>query len=174
MLTAGERGELGLSTRIIAIDGHGGSGKSTLAAQLSELLGGVPVVHTDDFASWENPSDWWPELLAQVLEPLARGEPAAFVPTSWGGPPKERVVVEPGGVVILEGVTATREAFRPYLALSIWVETPRELCLARGLERDGESMRAQWEAWMAAEDAYIERERPQDHADVVVRGDGGA
>jgi streptomycin 6-kinase len=107
-----------------------------------------------------------------VLEPLARGEAAAFVPNDWGGPPKERVVVEPGGVVVLEGVTASREAFRPYLALSIWVETPRELCLQRGLERDGEAMRAQWEAWLAAEDRYIAAERPQEHADAVVLGTG--
>ena len=106
-----------------------------------------------------------------MLEPLARGEAAAFVPNSWGGPPKPRVVVEPGGVVIVEGVTASREAFRPYLDFAIWVEAPRELCLARGIERDGEEMRAQWEAWMAAEDAYIERERPQAHADLVVPGD---
>lgn len=71
---------------------------------------------------------------------------------------------------MLEGVSASREAFRPYLALTIWVETPRELCLARGLERDGEGMRAQWEAWMAEEDAYIARERPHEHADVILRG----
>jgi uridine kinase len=128
-------------------------------------------VHTDDFASWENPLDWWPELLTQVLEPLARGEPATFVPNDWGGPPKERVVVAPGGVVVLEGVTASREAFRPYLTFSIWVETPRELCLERGLARDGEEARSQWEAWMAAEDRYIAAERPHEHADLVVRGD---
>jgi uridine kinase len=106
-----------------------------------------------------------------VLVPLSEGRAAAFVPNDWGGPPKERVVVEPGGVVVLEGVTASRAAFRPYLAASIWVETPRELCLARGLERDGEEARPQWEAWMAAEDAYIAAEQPHEHADVVVRGD---
>ena len=161
---------MGLATRVVAVDGRGGAGKSTLAGRLARGLGAA-VVHTDDFASWENPSDWWPELLAQVLEPLARGEPATFVPNDWGGPPKERVVVEPGGVVVLEGVTASREAFRPYLAFSIWVETPRELCLQRGLERDGEELRAHWEAWQAAEDRYIAAGRPQEHADVVVRGD---
>jgi uridine kinase len=159
-----------LTTRIVAVDGRGGAGKSTLAERLARELGAT-IVHTDDFASWENPVDWWPALLEQVLEPLARGEPAAFVPNSWGGPPKERVVVEPGGVVVLEGVTASRAAFRPYLAYSIWVETPRELCLARGLERDGEEARPQWEAWMEAEDAYIAAERPAEHADLIVRGD---
>jgi hypothetical protein len=43
----------------IAIDGRGGSGKSTLAKLLSEWLD-AQVVRTDDFASWDNPLDWWP------------------------------------------------------------------------------------------------------------------
>jgi uridine kinase len=160
----------GETTRIVAVDGRGGAGKSTLAERLASELDAT-IVHTDDFASWESPVEWWPALLEQVLEPLARGETAAFVPNSWGGPPKERVVVEPGGIVVLEGVTSSRAAFRPYLAFSIWVETPRELCLQRGLERDGDDALPQWEAWMAAEDAYIAAERPHEHADLVVRGD---
>jgi uridine kinase len=80
------------------------------------------------------------------------------------------VTIEAGGTVIVEGVTASREAFRRYLAYAIWVETPRELRLARGLERDGEAKRPLWEQWMAAEDAYVERERPQEHADAVLAG----
>ena len=72
---------------------------------------------------------------------------------------------------MLEGVSASREAFRPFLTFSIWVETPRELCLQRGLERDGEQARVQWEAWMAEEDEYVEREQPRERADLVLRGD---
>lgn len=106
-----------------------------------------------------------------MLEPLAAGDPAIFRPTRWGGPERAPVRVEPGGVVLLEGVAASREAFRPYVACSIWVETPRELRLRRGVERDGEAMRPQWERWMAAEDEYVARERPDMRADVVVSGD---
>lgn len=73
--------------------------------------------------------------------------------------------------MILEGVTASREAFRPYLAFAIWVETPRELCLRRGLERDGIDAEGKWHDWLVEEDAYIEREQPQEHANVVLRGD---
>ena len=79
--------------------------------------------------------------------------------------------MESSDFVILEGVTASREAFRPYLAYSIWIETPREVRLRRGLERDGAQARAQWEEWMEAEDRYVERERPAAHADRVLRGD---
>ena len=162
----------GLRTRIVAVDGPGGAGKSTLAAWLGRKLD-APVIHTDDFASWENPSDWWPELIACALAPLAAGEPARYRPTSWGGEEREPVEVEPADFVILEGVTASREAFRRYLAYSVWIETPREVRLRRGLERDGAQARAHWEHWMAAEDRYVERERPAERADCVVRGDRG-
>ena len=127
-------------------------------------------MHTDDFASWANPLDWWPALIERVLEPLAAGVATRYLPNDWGGPPKEPVTIEPGGIVIVEGVTAARAAFRPFLTFSVWVEAPRELRLHRGLERDGEEARAQWDAWMAAEDRYIEAEHPQTHADAVVAG----
>jgi uridine kinase len=77
----------------------------------------------------------------------------------------------PGGTVLLEGVTASRRAFRPYLAYSIWVETDRDVRLQRGLDRDGEGSRSQWERWIAAEDQYLESERPADHVELVLRGD---
>jgi adenylate kinase family enzyme len=60
--------------RLVAIDGPGGAGKSVFAARLAKALGGVPVVETDDFASWENPHDWWDRLEADVLESLERGQ----------------------------------------------------------------------------------------------------
>jgi uridine kinase len=49
-----------MTTRVIAIDGPGGSGKSTLAENLSPALGHAPIIHTDDFASWDVPLEWWP------------------------------------------------------------------------------------------------------------------
>jgi uridine kinase len=160
----------GVGTKVVAIDGHGGSGKSSLAALLSPKLD-APVVHTDDFASWDNPVDWWPELIEKVLEPLAAGRSASYRPTSWGGPERESVVIEPADVVLIEGVTASRESFRPHLAYSIWIETPSELRLTRGLKRDGDEALDDWSRWMAEEDAYVERERPTEHADVVLPGD---
>jgi uridine kinase len=160
----------GVKVRIVAIDGLGGAGKSSLARWLSHELGAA-IVHTDDFASWDNPTDWWPELITSALEPLAAGRPASYQPTSWGGEEREPVLVEPADFVILEGVTASRRAFRPYLAYSIWVETPRKVRLARGVERDGVDARAQWEEWMEAEDGYVRRERPAEQADCVLPGD---
>jgi uridine kinase len=160
----------GMRTRVIAIDGPGGAGKSSLADHLAHELD-APIIHTDEFASWNNPVDWWPELIEKVLRPIAAGRSARYSPTDWGGPAKPDVVIEPGDFVLLEGVTASREAFRPYLAFAVWIGTPQDVRLGRGLRRDGDHARADWERWMAGEDAYVERERPDAYADAVLPGD---
>jgi uridine kinase len=165
------------AVKIVAVDGHGGSGKSTLAALLVRELG-AEVVQTDDFASWEQPVEWWPALVERVLEPLAAGAETLSYPRSkwWPDHQPEPVVAQPvTPVMLLEGVTALRREFRPYAALRIWVETSVETCLARGLERDSGQgtaveVEALWRAWLAAEDAYIARDDPRGFADLVVNG----
>lgn len=157
--------------KIVAIDGPGGAGKSSLARRLAAELGAAPILHTDDFASWENPVDWWPEMLERAIEPLAAGKPARFEPTDWSGDGPEEVTIEPNEYVILEGVSASRTEFRPYLTYTIWVDAPAELRLERGLERDGEGARALWEKWMAEEDDFFGREKLREKADLVLPGD---
>lgn len=158
--------------RLIGIDGCAGAGKTTLAARLSATLGGVPVIHTDDFASHDVPMEWWPRMLHDVIEPLLRGDPASYRPYDWSSRrlADTTATIEPSNVVIIEGVGATRKAWRERLALRIWVDCPRDVRLARGIERDGEELRDFWLDWMRAEDAYVDSERPDEHADVVVDG----
>src|SRR5262252_8184056 len=73
----------GMITRIVAVDGPGGAGKSTLALELSEVLGGARIVRTDDFASWDNPLNWWPLLIEQVLKPLSVNQAARYRRYEW-------------------------------------------------------------------------------------------
>ena len=94
------RAPVGVKTRIVAVDGPGGAGKSSLARWLAPRLD-AQVVPTDDFASWDNPIDWWPQLLDLVLKPLAAGERASYQPTSWGGNEREPLGIEPCGTVIV-------------------------------------------------------------------------
>jgi uridine kinase len=175
MLDAIRRAERpdGMPTRIVAVDGHGGAGKSSLSEWLSRELD-ASVIHTDDFASWENPTNWWPEVIERVLEPIRRGATSLSHHRSSFGTdhhPEPVTHLPVTRIMILEGVTALRKEFRPYLAYGIWVDTPREICLQRGIERGGENTRKQWEQWMADEDRYIERERPGEHANLVLPGD---
>jgi uridine kinase len=154
----------------VGVDGCGGAGKSTFAARLSEAWEGSEVVHTDDFASWDCPLDWWPRLLEQVLIPLSEGKVARYQKYDWVKREMGEWVELAASRVVLEGVSATRPEFRPYLAYRIWVECPADLRLRRGLERDGEEMEGQWREWMAAEDAYMARDTPHTQADLIIDG----
>lgn len=160
-----------MSTRVVAIDGLGGAGKSTLATRLGAEIG-APVIHTDDFASWDTPLAWWPRMLEQVLLPLSRNETARFQRYDW----EARALAEwhdvaPAPIVIVEGVSSSRTEFRRYLSFAVWVNTPRATRLERGLERDGEGARELWDEWMRAEDAWVAADSPAECADLVLAGD---
>jgi uridine kinase len=157
--------------RLVAIDGPGGAGKSTFARHLARAAGAAPVITTDDFASWDNPIDWWPRFLSQVIDPLSRGEPACYQRYDW--PTRslaEWRTVEPAPIVILEGVSSGRAEWSERLAFLIWIETAREMRLARGLERDGAEALANWEFWMAEEDAHFAKDPTRQRADMEING----
>jgi uridine kinase len=164
----------GMSCKVVGIDGPGGAGKSTLAARTARLLNDAPVVHTDDFATWENPLNWWPRLIDQVLVPLSRGLPARYQRYDWDAQQlAEWHEIANGNYLIIEGVTSTRSEFRPYLTVKVWISTSREECLRRGLERDGQAAADAWREWQAAEDEYVSRDHPEQNADLVVSGEHG-
>jgi uridine kinase len=168
-----------LPVKFLAIDGHGGSGKSTLAGILSDRLN-AEIVRTDDFASWDNPLNWSPLLIEYVFNPIRKGSKALSYPRSkwWADHHPEPVVDQPvTDIMILEGVTALRKELRPYISYGIFVDTPTELCLQRGLARDagmdGKSdaeIDTMWRAWISDEDDYITRDNPKANANSVVDG----
>jgi uridine kinase len=159
--------------RLVGIDGCGGAGKSTFAQRLAQHGGGWPVIHTDDFATHDQPMEWWPRMLRQVIQPLSRDEPATFRPYDWvhRRPGDDEITVTPDDVVIIEGVGATRAAWRERLMLRIWADADSTLRLRRGLERDGADLAEFWRDWRVAEDAYVATYDPVSHADLVVAGD---
>ena len=52
----------------------------------------------------------------------------------------------------------------------VMFDVPRPDDGVRGIARDGEAMRPQWEKWMAEEDAHYAVDRARDRADVIVDG----
>lgn len=165
-------------TKFIAIDGHGGSGKSTLADLLSKKLN-AEIIHTDDFASWDNPLNWWPLAIQCVFEPIAKGAKTLNYPRSkwWKNHYPKPVVNQPiTDIMILEGVSSLRKEFRDYISLGIYVDAPTDLCLKRGVEKDTgtnktkEELTQIWQKWLVSEDKYLERDQPQSYADIVIDG----
>ncbi len=163
------------STLLIGIDGAGGSGKSTLANGLSNVFDNAVVLHIDDFGVWTDESHLSPASFAeQVIVPLSAGRAAKYQRYDWPtGTFGEWAEIEPAEIVIVEGVTELSPDLSEHWHVSVWVDCPSELRLDRGIARDGESMRSQWEdVWMPGENAYMERDRPWDHAGFIYDGSG--
>jgi uridine kinase len=167
------------SVRFMAIDGHGGSGKSTLAEILAEELS-AEIIHTDDFAGWDNPENWWPLMVKLVFQPISKGTTVLDYPRSkwWENHNPEPVVNQPvTDIMILEGVGSLRKEFRPYLSFGVFVDTPINVCVKRGLERDkgqdgksDEEIVQMWHGWYKQEESYIKRDNPKQYADIVLDG----
>jgi uridine kinase len=156
---------------LIAVDGPGGAGKSTLAEQLSSHLDGAVIVPTDDFAAWHDPLDWWPRMLAEVIEPLSKGLPARYQRREFStGVLLDWIAVPPARITIIEGVSSSRREWAARLCFSVWVDTPRAERLRRGLARDGADAQVLWDEWMATEDAFFAVDQPWERADAVVPG----
>jgi hypothetical protein len=97
------------------------------------------------------------------LKPLHANAPGRFRRYDWPTrSASDWVEVWPADYVLLEGVSASREAFRPHLSLTVWVETPRDMRLRRGVARDGPAARGPVAGLDAHDDTYVTRERYSD------------
>ena len=162
-------------TRVVAVDGPSGSGKTTLAARLAPLVGAAAVLHMDDlYPGWDGLAAAVPLLVEQVLQPLAEGRPARYRRWDWGGGRwAEEHDVPAGGVLVVEGVGCGSRAAAPHLSALLWVEAPRELRMARGLERDGEAYAPHWRRWARQEAALFAAEGTRARADARLDSAGG-
>ena len=158
-------------SRLVAVDGPGGTGKSFFAQRLAGALGNAPIVHTDDFATGEAGVEWWARLDREMLQPLVNGHTGRYQRYDWD----RRALMEwhdvpAAPVVIIDGVSSARREIAPHLALAVWVHAPRAVHLARGLERDGEEARGDWERWMTEEDSHFRSDDTIARCQVFVNG----
>ncbi|AJG77072.1 AAA family ATPase [Bacillus cereus] len=173
------------SLLIIGIDGCGGAGKSTLANKIKSNFSTVTIVHMDDFylpsakIVNEHPTNKligadfdWKRLLQEVLDPISNGIEGCYKRYDWETDSlAESHTISANGIVIIEGVYATRQELAGIYDLKIWVNCPRETRIKRGIARDGEAARDMWENnWMIAEDMYVESHKPHEFADVIIDG----
>lgn len=154
---------------VVAVDGPSAAGKTTLSRRLAAALH-VPVVHLDAiYPGWDGLADAVPLVTSQVLEPLARGERAAYrrwdwMRDRWGGTAEVPMV----SLLVLEGVGSSVGTAGTYASVRVWVEAPRDVRFERGIARDGEAYRPNWERWARQEVALFAADRTRDRADVVI------
>ena len=150
------------------------AGKSTVAAQLALELGAAPVIHTDDVAWHHSFFDWWPLMREHILEPLRAGRDVSWRPPAMDRPRAGGQHRRAGlaGIVLVEGVSASRRDLVDLLDAAIWVDGDLDEQERRGVARDGADDAAQrfWDEWQAAERPLLSADRPWDRADLLVLG----
>ncbi|WP_319633404.1 uridine kinase family protein [Paenibacillus psychroresistens] len=173
-------------TLVIGIDGGGAAGKSTLARKFQYLNDDVTVVHMDDFYyptkerklinhQTEIGGNWdWNRVLNQVLVPIKQNENGYYQIYDWDNDIlTEWHTVPIGGIVIIEGCYSLRKELSFLYDVRIWIESPQDIRLERGVQRDGGGNRDMWEkVWLPDEDRYFEVQKPADSADIVIDGTG--
>lgn len=161
----------------IAIDGRGGSGKTSFAELLKEHLPGFITLNGDDyFEPIDDPTVWGDfnddRFIQDVIGPLKSGNNFTYRPYDWHADPhitEEKIEVTKG--ICLERCYSLE--FGLDWDLKVWVETPKETCLERGLARENmprEKTIPAWKIWQAREDDYIQKYQPQEKADIVIDG----
>ena len=155
--------------RLVCIDGPAGSGKTTLSAALAGVVPDAQVVHCDELLEGWRGLPGLTGTVAALLAPLAAGEVGRWRRWDWIAYEwAETHQVQPGGLLVLDGVGSWSPAIADLVGVLVWVEAESAQRLARGLARDGEAMRAQWEQWRLDEDALFDRLDTRAHADLLV------
>ncbi len=163
-------------TFIIGVDGFGGSGKSTFAKLLKDHFKGATIVEMDDFYSPPLKRADYQRVNREVLIPLLSDTPASYRVYEWKTDTmSEPYTIEPGGVVIIEGIYSTNNEMRDAYDFKIWVECPQEVGIERGIARDvalGDTeIHNKWiKEWMPLEKEYADIHNPRGYADYIVDG----
>lgn len=179
----------------VAIDGVDGAGKTTLADELVTPVRalGRPVVRAsvDDFhrpralryrrgrdsaEGYFRDSFDYPVLEARLLAPLGPGGSRCIRRRAFDyrvdervDPPEEQAASD--AVLLFDGIFLQCPALRPHWDFVIFLDVPFDVTLARMVERDGVTGRAddpQTRRWVGGQEIYLERCTPAPRADVVV------
>ena len=162
-------------TMLIGIDGVGGAGKTTLSNFLKENLPNLTIVQLDDFYSTKLNRADRTRVLKQVIQPLEKDIQARYQIFDWVADSlTDWFAIEPGGLVVIEGVSALHTDFVESYDFRVWIECFPSVGFKRGVRRDkirdGVDNTDKWvNIWMPEEKEYIEQQDPKQHADFVLK-----
>ncbi len=161
-------------TLLIGIDGVGGAGKTALSESLKQNLSAACIVQLDDFYSPELNGADRDRVLEQVLLPLENDIVAKYQIYDWrSNALNDWCTLKPGGIVIVEGVSALHSDFADKYDYRIWIDCSPEAGFRRGVARDkvrdGVDNTGKWRnIWMPLEKEYVESQQPQLRADYIL------
>lgn len=164
---------------VIAIDGRGGAGKSSLSKYISKLLPDFSYICGDSyFEPISHPIAWGgyneERFYKDVIKPLGDTDTHInFRPYDWDSSDHiQNMPIDIGKGLFMDCCYSF--TFDLDYDLKIWVDTPREVALARGIHRSTmpkEHAEKVWnEFWKPMEDKYIAEARPMQQADIVIDG----
>ena len=160
---------------LISIDGPAGSGKTSLAAELASKLTDVQIIHMDDlYLGWQNSlTDSLTSNLLGIAHNVQSLGIVSFAKFDWTNESIGEVVkYQAPKFLIIEGVGSGQEVLRPFVSMSIWIEVPIDIGLARVIERDGEIVRDHMPAFLALQESHFRKEETKMHAEYHLSGLG--
>jgi uridine kinase len=182
-------------TTIVGISGIDCAGKTSLAARLADELRAfgedAVVIGGDQFNRPRSERSRCPvedadygfaygQLVEEVLVPARAGRrvEARLRVKDWARDAWDdgEVAVEPGAIVLLEGVFLFTREVSPLLDLKVWLDISFDDALERALVRDAEAMggpdgvRERYATrYFPGQRLHLERDRPRESADLVLR-----
>ena len=159
---------------VALIDGRSGAGKTSLARLLVArwpVSGRAQLIGLDSiYPGWDGLDAGVETARSEILRPHGRGLIGTWRRWDWErNESAEAHAVDPALGLIVEGCGALTPETARLADVRVWVDSPDAARKARALGRDGESFRPHWDRWAAQELRHIERDRPQELADLVVR-----
>jgi uridine kinase len=157
-------------TKVVAIDGPSGAGKTYFTTALAQRIPSAHVLHMDDlYPGWDGLERGVADLHDQILAPIARGERAAYRVWDWD---HERFAgrksVPATHLLLVDGVGSGAGPNADLASVLIWLEADRDVRFRRGIERDGESYRPQWQRWATQEEALFLADATRGRADLII------
>ncbi len=164
---------------LIAIDGRAGSGKTSLSKYLNSILPEFSFLCGDDyFEPIQHPISWGgyngERFARDIIKPLQDNKKTInYHAYDWDNEPHLKNL----SLKITKGIFVDRVysfSFEIDYDLKIWVETPRDLTIKRGIKRSSmpkDRAEKVWqELWKPMEDRYISQYHPDKKADIIIDG----